>query len=350
MNNSTVVSVSTSAVLLSSTVTRYVYNILPISFLILGTIGFLGNALTYSQRELRSNTCCIYLLCGSIVDMLNLFMNLLPRFLNTMNGIYIPWLRLPSFCQFYISILGFLPHLSINFLLMSIIDRYALTCNLASPIRRINRLTMAPVFVLLAIFTSGLTTIRTIVLYEYRSAFGCTATHPLTNNILYVMINGVMQPVIMFIFVMLTFQNIKHSRKRVGGATGAINIRRSRRQFVTMIFTQIIATGVISLQWIVMFSLSSFVFSSIQNYGMASVVLFTYTVSNYCFYLNSVKAFYIALFTSRLFRENFVLGLMKMLPRRMREQFRISQANIAFAIGTVTNQANPRSLLMTRRN
>ena len=117
-----------------------------------------------------------------------------------------------------------------------------------------------------------------------------------------------------------------------------------------MVFTQIIATGVISLQWIVMFSLSSFVFSSIQNYGMAPVVFFAYSVSNYCFYLNSVKAFYIALFTSRLFRENFVSALLKLLPRRMRQRFQILQTTVAFAIGTVTNQPNPRSVLMTRRN
>jgi hypothetical protein len=64
---------------------------LPLIFVIVGFIGFIGNLFTYLQSELRSNTCCIYLLCGSIIDITNLFLNLLPNYLGFKYGIYIPW-------------------------------------------------------------------------------------------------------------------------------------------------------------------------------------------------------------------------------------------------------------------
>ncbi|CAF5115470.1 unnamed protein product, partial [Rotaria sp. Silwood1] len=54
---------------------------LPLIFLIFGFIGFIGNIFTYLQAELRSNTCCIYSLCGSIIDIINLSLNLFPNYL-----------------------------------------------------------------------------------------------------------------------------------------------------------------------------------------------------------------------------------------------------------------------------
>jgi hypothetical protein len=45
---------------------------------IFGLIGFIGNAFTILQPTLRYNTFCIYTLCGSLIDILNIVINLLP--------------------------------------------------------------------------------------------------------------------------------------------------------------------------------------------------------------------------------------------------------------------------------
>lgn len=65
--------------------------ILPIILFAFCFLGFLGNLVTYLQRELRRNTCCIYLLCGSVVDILCIFINVFSNFLYTQCGISIPW-------------------------------------------------------------------------------------------------------------------------------------------------------------------------------------------------------------------------------------------------------------------
>jgi hypothetical protein len=117
---------------------------LPLIFIILGFIGFIGNAFTFLQSQLRSNTCCIYLLCGSIIDISNLLINCLSVYLGGKYGISIPWSSSTSLCKLNLFMVGFLPHLSINFLVMSIIDRFACSCSLQLPIRHINQLKMVP--------------------------------------------------------------------------------------------------------------------------------------------------------------------------------------------------------------
>jgi hypothetical protein len=87
---------------------------LPLIFVIFGLIGFIGNLFTYLQAELRSNTCCIYSLCGSIIDIVTLFLNLFPYYLSAKYGIRIPWRNTSFTCKLNLFLLGYLPYLSIN--------------------------------------------------------------------------------------------------------------------------------------------------------------------------------------------------------------------------------------------
>ena len=188
---------------------------LPLVFVVFGSIGFLGNALTYLHPDLRSNTCCIYSFCGSIVDIIYLLFDLLPIYLGGTFQIYIPWIRLPNFCKFFYFTLAYFPHLSINFLLMSIIDRFACTCQSTSFISRIHRLKIVPLLILITILISCLFSLRAITLYGYVNNVGCIPTQPLINSILYITFNGIGHPLTMLIFVLLTYRNVRNSRRRV---------------------------------------------------------------------------------------------------------------------------------------
>ncbi len=96
-------------------VTGRFINYLPLIFTIFGLTGFIGNAFTYLQAELRSNTCCIYSLCGSIIDIINLCPNLFPSYLGAKYGIYISWFTSSALCKLNLFVVVFLPHLSVNF-------------------------------------------------------------------------------------------------------------------------------------------------------------------------------------------------------------------------------------------
>jgi len=189
---------------------------LPLIFFILGFIGFLGNVFTYLQPELRSNTCCIYSLAGSIGDILNLLINLVPNFIGAKYNIYVPWSFSTDLCRLSIFILTFFPQLSANCLLLAIIDRFAATCDLASPIRRILQLKFVPLMVILGLITCFLLTIAGSLYYEQSEwFFWCISRDPLITSVLYIVLSGLFHPILMLVFVLLTYRNIHRSHRRV---------------------------------------------------------------------------------------------------------------------------------------
>ena len=173
-------------------ISQNIFIYFPLVFTIFGLIGFVGNVFTYLQPELRSNTCCIYSLCGSIVDIINLFINLLPNYLIQKYGIYIPWYISPTLCKLGIFLLIFLPNLSINFLLMSTIDRFASTCPLGSKIRRLNQLKMVPYAIIFTMSFSCLMSIRGPILFDLMYGFLCQTTQTTVNSILIITLNGLL--------------------------------------------------------------------------------------------------------------------------------------------------------------
>jgi hypothetical protein len=164
--------ISKSTVDVLNLITQNFIIYLPLIFGIFGFIGFIGNLVTYLQAELRSNTCCIYSLCGSIIDIINLFLNLFPNYLSAKYGIYIPWYTSSVLCKINLFLLVFLPHLSVNFLLMAIIDRFSVTCSLTSPIHRLSKLKIVPWMIGITIITSCLASLYAPILLTWCLEFG----------------------------------------------------------------------------------------------------------------------------------------------------------------------------------
>jgi hypothetical protein len=217
-NNTTVIdsSVLQSSVIvtLNLILTQYI-SYLPLIFIIFGVIGFIGNAFTFLQPELRSTTFCIYTLCSSIADVSNLIFNRIPRYLYQVHDYKFAWDTNSSLCKFEVFTLIFLPQLAINLLILSLIDRYASTCGLTSSIRHLNKPKKAIWFIGIIIIYSSFAVFHGPVFNDIDTSKGCIATAPLTNSILYLILCGLMQPVVMLIFVFLTYQNIRKRRQRV---------------------------------------------------------------------------------------------------------------------------------------
>ena len=188
---------------------------LPLIITIFGSIGFIGNAFTYLQPELRSNTCCIYSFSGSIIDFISLWLNLFPLFLSFAYRINIPMWGATIPCKIFGFLLFCLPHLSINCLIMAIIDRFGATCSLTSSMRRLNQPKMVPIMIFIAIIISCLASIYNPIIFYFAPGIGCQPTQPTIANILYIILSGVSQPIVMLIFVLLTYRNIRISHQRV---------------------------------------------------------------------------------------------------------------------------------------
>ena len=204
---------------------------LPLIFTIFGLIGFSGNVFTYLQLELRTNTCCIYTFCGSIVDMINLAVNHFPNYLTAKYDIPSPWSTSSSLCKTNLFLMVFLPHLAINFLLAAMIDRYACTSSLTSPLRRLNQLKMVPGMIMLAVLTSCVSSVYAPIIFDLTSPMSCDSTNPTATSILYVSLIGLLQPTLMGLFIFLTYRNVRRSRQRVVSCSD-----RSRTKGESLVF------------------------------------------------------------------------------------------------------------------
>lgn len=187
---------------------------LPLVFIILGLIGFIGNVFTFLQPTLRVNSCCIYLLFGSFVDVINLLMNLLTNYVHVRTDYILSLVTTRHICKLKLFGLVFLPQLSLNILTLSLIDRFACTCSLTSSIRLVRQLKMVPWMILITIIISGVLSIYSPINYDVEPTLGCICKHRILNGFLYVILHGVVTPSVMLMFVLLTYRNVKRSRHR----------------------------------------------------------------------------------------------------------------------------------------
>jgi hypothetical protein len=193
---------------------RYV-NQLALVFLIVGLIGFIGNAFTFLQPTLRWNTICIYSLCGSFVDVLNLFINLFPNYLHITKENLMIVQSTGIMCKIKAFALVFLPQLSMDLLVLSMIDRYACTCGLTSPMRHFRRLKMVPWLIGITIIVTCVISLYPPILNDLVDGISCTSVYPILNIVLYITVQGLITPAGMIVFILLTYRNVRQSRRRV---------------------------------------------------------------------------------------------------------------------------------------
>ena len=182
--------------------------------IILGLLGFVGNALTFLQPELRGNICCIYTFSSSVVDVFHLLINVFPDFLKTKYGISGMWNVNNATCKLFYFLYSFLPQLALNMLVLTIFDRFASTCPLGSRFHRINQKKMVPKLICGVIVVTGLLSLYGPIL-AYLSPLSCAYREKRLYGMLNICINGIMQPVLMLAFTLLTYRNVLNSRRRV---------------------------------------------------------------------------------------------------------------------------------------
>jgi hypothetical protein len=210
----TTTSVSSIVVVLNLIQQRFISQ-LPLITTILGITGFIGNCFTFLQPTLRSNSCCIYTLCGSLVDIINLFVNLLPIYLSPAVQNLATSISNSFICKIKLFVLVFLPQLSMNLLITSLIDRYACTYSLTSPMHHLPQVKMVPWMVIITVIISCIVSLYSPILYDIIPGYGCGSTYPTTDAVFYIVIHGIMTPVVMIVFVLLTYRRFKQNRQRV---------------------------------------------------------------------------------------------------------------------------------------
>ncbi|CAF0830851.1 unnamed protein product [Adineta ricciae] len=289
-------------------------NQLPLVITILGLIGFIGNFFTFLQPALRNNSFCIYTLLASFVDIINLFVNLFPLYLNPSAGNLTATITNGLICKLKIFGLMFLPQLSLNLLILSLIDRYACTFGPTTRLYQLLQLRTVPRLVLITVIITCVLSFFSPLMYDVIPGFGCVTKYTIANPMIYTVVHGIVTPTTMLIFVFLTYRRFVQRRGRIGVVV-VTNKDRRRNQFIGTVFTQVFVSSFFVWLW----TGTYWYFLTIQNSKRSAeewaIVNFLLSLTNNLYYLINVRSFYLSTLTSRLFRETMVASFLKLLRR-----------------------------------
>ncbi|CAF1307721.1 unnamed protein product [Adineta ricciae] len=308
---------------------------LPLIITILGLIGFVGNLFTFLQPTLRKNAFCIYTLSASLIDIINLSVNLCPQYFNPSPGGLFAEISDRFTCKLRLFALVVLPQLSLNLLIMSLVDRFACTFPSTSRMSRLLKLKMVPLMIFITIIISSIESLYSPLLYDIIPDYGCGVTHATENAVSYIAIHGILTPAIMVTLVGLTYRRFSRGRQRVGAVTTA-NQNRFRNQFVAMVFTQVFVSSFFVLQWIGMYWYFLATQYDNKTAEQWTITYFMLSLTNNFYYMINVRSFYLSTLTSRLFRETMMAGFLKLLPGNLHRQWNARNLTAPNTIGTRT--------------
>jgi uncharacterized membrane protein len=73
---------------------------------------------------------------------------------------------------------------------------------------------MVPWMIVITVVISGIISFYAPLYYDVTPGLGCICTDPFLNGILYITIHGFITPFVMLVFVLLTYENVRKSRRR----------------------------------------------------------------------------------------------------------------------------------------
>jgi hypothetical protein len=88
------------------------------------------------------------------------------------------------------------------------------------------------------------------------------------------------------------------------------------RQFLVLTMVQVLVTGLLSIQWISIYTYFIINTQHIPTMTLeeTTIVFFIFNLSYQIFYINNVKFFYLSTLTSSLYRKTFKIAILEFLP------------------------------------
>ena len=280
--------------------------------LLFGLWGTLWNLLVLRHLSFRSNSCCTYLLVGSIASLIELVFGLSDRIIN--QGFHVDWTSSNiAWCKIRYFLSSCASLIALSCLVMSLLDRFFSTCSQI----KWRRLTSVYTARQICVHLITLWMLSAIpVLFDIRP-IRITSNHqvcrsslliesPVVTNILSLCFYGLIPWCLMVLFVGLTLKNIRHRYQSRTGTSPFVRILRIDQQLISILFVQT-----------VIFTAASFPYCVQRVYDMITILstrkkdedrlaqeYLLSQIVELMFYFNYTSMFYGNYLASRLFRQS----------------------------------------------
>ena len=308
-------------------VSRELNRYIPLTFLVLGSIGNVLNLLVFSRPKLRNNCCSLYFISSSVVNFISLYVGLITPFL-ALYGLD-PTQKWLIICQlrFYFRLTTIT--LSTWFILFTCVDRFLSTSQNVQ-LRSWSSMRLAKRTVLLSSVVC--------VLLPYPQVFICYTINQrnicaLSNNLCKATVdatalafNSGLPPILMVLFSVLTIQNVKRVHR--------FHSQQQRRdiQLIKLVLIQVVILVLLATPITAQKVYSSILTSITKNPFDTAVDSLLAQIAIEISYISNSVAFYIYSLTSKTFRREVRGIFCAWLPCLGQRRNRVQPNSIVFRL------------------
>ena len=303
---------------------------------IFGIIGNVWNLLIFRHYSLRLNSCCTYMLIGSIGSIIHLLFGLSDRIAS--KGFQLHWTANSIIwckARYYISQCASL--IALSCLILSILDRFFSTCR-EIKWRHLNSVSTAR---RICLFVTLFWILVTIPIPIYVKPMDISSTKRLCINssviwskVIIYFLNlccyGIFPWFFTSLFGYLTLRNIRQiHQRRIGPISSYVLSRMAQidHQLTSILFLQIILYIIFSIPYCIQNLYRTLTQTSIKSeYRQAQEYLFL-QVTLLIFYLNYISTFYINYISSTIFRQTAKQVIMNLFKKQENTSRQITMIN-----------------------
>ncbi len=315
---------SSSLVDVQAWMTEYVMSI----FLVIGVLGNIINIYMFTIKNFLRNTCCMYLLATSIINVLSLIWGILAA-LYTVDHID-PSTYSFIYCKLRLYTIHTLLMIGRSLMVFACIDRYAL-CSRSARFRSFCEPKIAIRIIIAHLFIWPLITIHIPILQNLNGkSCGMSGSYIIIYGLYVTICSGTLPPVLMIIFSVLAIQHRRELRTRLN--TTRVNNRRDDT-LIIMLLSQVIVYVITTCLYPAITLYRAITNGQTKTSQSLQIETFVNFFSNTILvYLNPASAFYVYFTSSKCFRKEcktaFVHLYKKIVRRRAQVAPRMIQAHI----------------------
>jgi hypothetical protein len=272
------------------------------TYLVLGNIGNLANIIVFRQKQHRKNSCSLYLLTASVINVFIINYGIIP----TLYSLNYPDPELYSivFCKLRLYLLHSALMMSRSLVILACIDRFALS-SLSPNIRLFCQRKVAFPAIFCVLITWPLIAVHIPILLTIQSGRCSTfGVYSLIYSTYSFLVAGLLPPTLMIFFGFKAVRNLHLSHSRIRANTDD-NFRIKRRDYSLMIMVMwevivyIFSAAPYPIQTLYL-AVTNSVMKSTLRLQIESFI--TFMAYSFLIYINSAAPFYVYIGTSRTFR------------------------------------------------
>ncbi|CAF1311873.1 unnamed protein product [Didymodactylos carnosus] len=324
-----------------------------IAQLILGVVGNLFNISIFLQKSLRSNSCSMYLITSSITNVFVLNFGIIPS-LYTLDHV-----NPSNYSLVYCKLRLYLIHgplmISRWCIVLACIDRWAL-CSSHTKVREFSRSVVAGRLIPIIVSLWLIIPLHIPIFNTIDSKQRCImpGVYSLIYSLYALIVSGTIPPILMVLFSILTFSNLREIRKRVQPVGGGTQIKIKQRDIQLMVMLS--AEVFVYIFSTVLYPINVFYTALTVNDSKTPLrttieSFITFLAGSFLIYINSAAAFYVYLLTSKQFRQELknilVIYCLKYLFKNKFRNYRQNQRTTGG--GSLKTTYHEQSLSMSQR-